>query len=74
MAGQGVKCKVACFAHQTCAVLLDMDIVKMLADLRDQPEANEQAIIVLERIAAGQGKRRGRPPAWMAATKRAKWL
>ena len=43
----------------------------MLADFRGQREAIEQAIIVLERIAAGQGKRRGRPPAWMAsATKR----
>jgi hypothetical protein len=47
-----------------------MDILKMLADLREQREQIEQAIIVLERIAAGQGKRRGRPPAWMAATKR----
>ncbi len=42
----------------------------MLAELRDQREAIEQAIIVLERIAAGQGKRRGRPPAWMTAVKR----
>jgi hypothetical protein len=47
-----------------------MDILKMLAELRDQREAIEQAIIVLERIAAGQGKRRGRPPAWMTAVKR----
>jgi hypothetical protein len=44
-----------------------MDILKMLADLREEREAVEQAIIVLERIAAGQGKRRGRPPAWMAS-------
>jgi hypothetical protein len=43
-----------------------MDILKMLAELREQREAIEQAIIVLERIAAGQSKRRGRPPAWMA--------
>ena len=42
----------------------------MLADLRDQREAIEQAIILLERIAAGQGKRRGRPPAWMTTVKR----
>ena len=39
----------------------------MLADLREEREAIEQAIIVLERIAAGQGKRRGRPPVWMAS-------
>ena len=44
----------------------NIDILKMLADLREQREAVEQAIIVLERIAAGQGKRRGRPPARMA--------
>jgi len=42
----------------------------MLAELREQRDQIDQAIIVLERIAAGQGKRRGRPPAWMAATKR----
>jgi hypothetical protein len=30
----------------------------MLADLREQREQIEQAIIVLERIAAGQGPRR----------------
>jgi hypothetical protein len=44
-----------------------MDIRKMLADLRDQRDQIEQAIIVLERLAAGQGKRRGRPPAWMSS-------
>jgi len=27
-------------------------------------------IIVLERLALGRGKRRGRPPAWMTAVKR----
>jgi len=31
----------------------------MLADLREQREQIDQAIIVMERIAAGQGKRRG---------------
>jgi hypothetical protein len=44
-----------------------MDILKMLAELREEREAIEQAILVLERIAAGQGKRRGRPPVWMAS-------
>jgi len=29
-----------------------------------------EAILVLERLAAGRGKRRGRPPAWMTAVKR----
>jgi hypothetical protein len=43
-----------------------MDITKMLAELHAEREAVEQAIIVLQRIAAGRGKRRGRPPAWMS--------
>jgi hypothetical protein len=47
-----------------------MDLLKMLADLREQRDQIEQAIVVLERIAAGQGKRRGRPPAWVTAVKR----
>ena len=38
----------------------------MLADLRHEREEIEQAIIVIERLAQGHGKRRGRPPAWMA--------
>ena len=38
----------------------------MLADLRQEREQIEQAIIVIERLAQGHGKRRGRPPAWMA--------
>jgi hypothetical protein len=47
-----------------------MDISKMLSELRTEREAVEQAIIVLERIAAGRGKRRGRPPAWMTQVKK----
>lgn len=46
-----------------------MDIVKMLAELRQERQAIEEAILTLERLAHGQGKRRGRPPAWMAALK-----
>lgn len=42
----------------------------MLAELREQREQIEQAIIVLERLAAGQSKRRGRPPAWMTTAAR----
>jgi hypothetical protein len=47
-----------------------MDVVKMLADLRQEREQIEEAIITLERLARGRSKRRGRPPAWMAAIKR----
>jgi hypothetical protein len=44
-----------------------MDVNKMLAELRQEREQIEEAIMILERLARGRGKRRGRPPAWMAA-------
>jgi hypothetical protein len=47
-----------------------MDIAKMLADLRQEREQIEEAILTLERLALGRGRRRGRPPAWMTAIKR----
>lgn len=47
-----------------------MDILKMLADLRQEREQIEEAILTLERLARGRGRRRGRPPAWMSAIKR----
>jgi hypothetical protein len=46
-----------------------MDILKMLSDLRQEREQIGEAIIALERLAQGHGKRRGRPPAWMPAPK-----
>lgn len=49
---------------------MDMDVLKMLAELRQEREQVEEAIITLERLARGRGKRRGRPPAWMSALKR----
>ena len=42
-----------------------MDVTKMLSELRQEREALEEAIIILERLARGRGKRRGRPPLWM---------
>ena len=47
-----------------------MDVTKMLADLRQEREAIEEAILTLERLAHGRGKRRGRPLAWMADLKK----
>jgi hypothetical protein len=44
-----------------------MDILKMLTELRQERAQVEEAILVLQRLSLGQGKRRGRPPAWMAA-------
>ncbi len=43
-----------------------MDISKILADLRQEREQLEEAILSLERLAMGRGRRRGRPPSWMS--------
>jgi hypothetical protein len=48
-----------------------MDIGKVLEELRTELEQVDEAIMSLERMALGAGKRRGRPPAWMAALKEA---
>jgi hypothetical protein len=42
-----------------------MDLPAIIEGLRDERGLIEQAIMSFERLAAGQGKRRGRPPAWM---------
>ena len=39
-----------------------MDIPKMLAEMCQGHAAIEEAILVLERLAGGRGRRRGRPP------------
>ena len=46
-----------------------MDVLKMLADLRREREQIDEAIVTLERLAQGRGKRRGRPPSWMKEMK-----
>jgi hypothetical protein len=43
-----------------------IDVAKILSDLKEEKEQLEQAILTLERLAAGRGPRRGRPPAWMS--------
>ena len=47
-----------------------MDVQKILAELRQEREQIEEAIVSLERLAHGRGKRRGRPPAWMTDAKK----
>jgi hypothetical protein len=47
-----------------------MDVAKILVELRQEREQLEEAIMSLERLARGRGKRRGRPPAWMTEVKR----
>ena len=42
-----------------------MDVHKILGELQQEREQIEQAILSLERLARGHGKRRGRPPKWL---------
>ncbi len=43
-----------------------MDVSKILSELREERRQIEEAILSLERLAQGRGRRRGRPPAWMS--------
>ncbi len=47
-----------------------MDVTKILTELKQEREHLEEAIQSLERLARGRGKKRGRPPAWLAVEKR----
>ena len=42
-----------------------MDVNKILDELRQEYDLLQHTIDTLERLARGQGKRRGRPPAWL---------
>ena len=43
-----------------------MDVAKILSELKEERPNLDEAIIVLERLARGRGRRRGRPPAWLS--------
>ena len=43
-----------------------MDVTKILTELRQERVQIEEAILSLERLARGRGRRRGRPPSWLA--------
>ncbi len=49
-----------------------MNITQIIEELRQQRDQIEEAIISLERLARGGAPRRGRPPAWLAASKKGK--
>jgi hypothetical protein len=51
------------------AMIVPMDINRMLAELKGEHAGVERAILLLERLASGQSKRRGRPPKWMTQVK-----
>jgi len=41
----------------------------MIDELRAERDHIDEAIAVIQRLSLRQGKRRGRPPAWMAAVR-----
>ena len=43
-----------------------MDVNRILSELREERANLIDAITNLERLARGRGKRRGRPPKWLA--------
>ena len=48
-----------------------MNLTKMIAELREQKQTLEQTMIMLERLARSQGKRRGRPPVYLSQASKA---
>jgi hypothetical protein len=40
----------------------------MLIEIRSEIQRLDEAILALQRLASGGGKRRGRPPKWMASS------
>jgi hypothetical protein len=42
-----------------------MDVNKILAELREERDRIEEAIVALQRVGGSGPKRRGRPPQWM---------
>ena len=42
-----------------------MNLDQMISTLKAERDALDAAILVLERLALGQRRRRGRPPAWL---------
>ena len=42
-----------------------MDLNRIIEDLKAERDVLAAAIESLERLAAGRGKKRGRPPAWL---------
>ena len=47
-----------------------MDVNSILSELRQEHDLLQHTIDTLEALARGQGKRRGRPPAWLKASTR----
>src|ERR1700730_7776169 len=48
----------------------EMNVIKILDELRQEQHQLAEAILSLERLSSGRGKRPGRPRAWIAAIKK----
>lgn len=46
-----------------------MDLVRVLDELKNERALIERSILVLERLAGGHPKTRGRPPRWLTDLK-----
>jgi len=47
-----------------------MNLTSILTELRNEKQRLDEAIITMERLAAGSGvRRRGRPPLWLVASR-----
>jgi hypothetical protein len=46
-----------------------MNLTPIIEQLRNELDALNMSILALERVAAGRGTRRGRPPKWIAVAK-----
>jgi len=55
-------------ARRHVILVQSMNLINMLSELRSELQHIEEAILVVQRLAAGGAKRRGRPPKWMAET------
>ena len=54
-----------CREHRPGVYYLPVDVERILEELRANRRHIEEALVSLERLAFGRGKRRGAPPAWM---------
>jgi hypothetical protein len=48
-----------------------MDLEKIIAQLRVERDRISETIVALERLAAEQPRKRGRPPVWLASPNKA---
>lgn len=62
--GDHAQRRQRCF--HTLQLYKHMNLNKMIAELRAQKQALDESILILERLARSQGRRRGRPPRFLS--------